>query len=69
MGLKRVVAQFDAVFPQDDTRTLDELTGVVADALGPAVVAAGGAVEQVTILSASADADPVAVETLSSGPR
>lgn len=57
MGLKRLCIALEVTFPEDDARTLDELTGATAQAIGDGVLAIDGTLARISVLSAAVDPD------------
>jgi len=58
MGLKRVSFVAEATFPADDTRDLDTLVSVTAQAVSDGLLQNGGTLARIGITGAAVDPDP-----------
>jgi hypothetical protein len=58
VGLKRIMAVVEVTYLADDTRSLDTLTQVTAQALSDGVVAQNGVLARIGIQGAAVDPDP-----------
>lgn len=58
MGLKRIMAVVEVTFPADDSRDLDTLTSVTAQAVADGALAHGGTLARIGISGAAVDPDP-----------
>lgn len=58
MGLKRIMAVIEVTYPTDDSRSLDTLTSVTAQAVADGVLAQNGALARIGIQGAAVDPDP-----------
>lgn len=58
MGLKRIMFQAEAVYPADDSRELDTLKAVTAEALSDGLIQHSGSLARITVVSAAVDPDP-----------
>lgn len=62
MGLKRIMAIVEVTYAVDDSRSLDTLTQVTAQALSDGVVAQNGTLARIGIQGAAVDPDPEPTE-------
>ena len=58
MGLKRIMAVVEVTYPADDSRDLDTLTSVTAQAVADGVLEHGGTLARIGISGAAVDPDP-----------
>lgn len=58
MGLKRIMAVIEVTYPADDTRSLETLTAVTAEAVSDGAVQHGGTLARIGITGAAVDPDP-----------
>lgn len=58
MGLKRIMAIVEVTYAEDDSRSLDTLTQVTAQAISDGVLAQNGTLARIGIQGAAADPDP-----------
>lgn len=58
MGLKRIMAVIEVTYAADDSRDLDTLTGVTAEAVSDGVLAQNGKLARIGISGAAVDPDP-----------
>ena len=58
MGLKRIMAVVEVTYPADDSRDLDTLASVTAQAVADGVLEHGGTLARIGISGAAVDPDP-----------
>lgn len=58
MGLKRIMFVAEATFPADDSRSLDTLTQVTAQAVSDGLLPLNGVLARIGITGAAVDPDP-----------
>jgi hypothetical protein len=58
MGLKRVSFVAEATFPADDTRDLETLVGITAQAVSDGLVHHGGTLARIAVTGSAVDPDP-----------
>lgn len=58
MGLKRIMAVIEVTYPPDDSRSLDTLAGVTAQAVSDGALSHGGTLARIGITGAAVDPDP-----------
>jgi hypothetical protein len=58
MGDRRIMGQYEVVFPADDPRTDDELVQALSGAFNDGIQDRGGQMARLAVLSVASDPDP-----------